>query len=478
MLDTSVQSLPGRLTLPKRNSENLQRQSADLQALHMSRSGSLANVEGASSRSETLVSVPEKSIQQQRKEHARLGLDLNSVRENAEKAKTAGVEVAKKTFWSKLAGVAVSAIAASVVVGLAVATGGVGLAVAAGIAGVVLAKQAADTRCAQKVLQNERAMAQGKDAPHKDVPMGADWVANKMYAVISKMKPNMSEASKMSIASKISTGVNITLAIASVANGGISGALAGESLLLTALPASISVANIGIMHFLGKATANAKEEMKNFTDENMLERFIEVNEKYNEQITDPMDARYLDAENLNAKKGALLQGIENLEKDFDPIALRMEQNNQASNASNLHGDNDEDLAYVQSILNKSPQEYAEEVAIDKNRQAVEKLEAFEKADKLSEQAAKKNAAKQAGLYLAEMSVEMGVEQGVEKAAHAIAHAEVDVDVSVMAGFTTLAMLKSAYDLHSAVKELNQVKAPVAKHEQNMAQINRQFDYII
>lgn len=491
LMDGQFASQASRFTLPRRSSSTELQHSSDLQQRAMSenlRSSQNFEVqsEEVSERATVVVQKETGAIAQQsqievkdpRKELARMGLDLNNLRENTEKAKTAGVDVAKKTFWSKLAGVAVSTLAAGVVVGLAVATGGTSLIVAAGIAGLVLAKQAADTRCAYKVLQNERALVQGNDKPHKDVPMGADWVANKMYAVISKLKPSMSEESKMSMASKISTGVNVTLAMASVANGGITGALSGEPLLLTVLPASISVANVGIMHFLGKATANTKEQIKNFSDENMLERFIEVNEKYNEQINDSMDARYLDAETLNSKKEALLKGIDNLAENFDPIALRMEEQDLAVKSKALQGNDEEDLAYVKSIFIDSPVEYGEKVSFQKYEQAIAQIEADEKAENLSDREAKKAAAKQAGLHVAEMTVEIGVEKGVEKAVHALTHAEVDVDVPVMAAFTTLAMLKSAYDLHSAVKELNQVKAPVAKHMQNIDQINRQFDYII
>ena len=99
------------------------------------------------------------------------------------------------------------------------------------------------------------------------------------------------------------------------------------------------------------------------------------------------------------------------------------------------------------------------------------------ADKLY-QKAKVDDIKKAAINIAEMVVEKGVEKAVEKGVHALTHVKVDVDVGVSAAFTSLAMLKSAYDLHSAVKELNQIKAPIAKHDQNIDQINRQFEYII
>ena len=256
--NASAHSQPARLTLPPRSSATLQSHSMELQHRQMMetnrQSGLISHLE---QRSEG--TVPEKNIQQQRKEHARLGLDLNHLRENADKAKTVGVDVAKKTFYSKMVGFAVSVLATSVVVGLGVASGGVGFAVATAIASLVLAKQAADTHCAVKVLQNERSMAQGQEKRHNNVPMGADWVANKMYALIGALRPGKSEEYKMRVANQISTGVNITLAVASVANGGVVEALAGKSLLLTLLPASINVASVGFMHFLGKATANTKE---------------------------------------------------------------------------------------------------------------------------------------------------------------------------------------------------------------------------
>ena len=490
---------PFRLTLPPRSSATLLQQSGELQQRVLSEAnrqsamfapleerGSESDVQSThssivrrvdsftSSTSTVLERLPFQDSTAQRKEHARLGLDLNNLRENTEKAKATGVDVAKKTFWSKMAGVAVSALATGVMVGLAVATGGVGLAVAAGIAGLVLARQAADTRCAYKVLQNERAQDQGLQKPHKDVPMGADYVANKMYAVLTKVSPSMSEDSKKSISSKVSTGVSLALTVASVANGGVSAALSGESLLLTVLPAAISVANVGVIFLLNSITAKTQTQTQMHADDQLVYRFIEVNEKYNERLNDSSDPRHMTEQDLMVKTAALLIGLKNLEDDVDMLAQRVEDGVFARQAANTVRTDEEDLAYVKALGNFTQD--SELVAAAKNQHQIAEIEAKE-AEQLSTQVAKSAAAKEAGVQVAEMVVENAVEKGIEKAAHALgSHA--DVDVAVMGVFTTLAMIKSAVNLAKAVHELKEVSAPVTKHLDNISQIERQFSYII
>lgn len=504
----AVQSQPARLTLPARSNSLLERQRAELQQRQMVDSNrqsalfdhlALRNGDAQSvsdngteiqrmstfngTEVERLSSVSAQSaphvngqdLKAERKQHARLGLDLNNLRENAEKAKTVGVDVAKKTFWTKLAGVAVSTLAAGALVGLAVATGGVALGVAAGIAGVMLAKQAADTRCAYQVLKNERAEAQGQEKPYKNVPMGADWVANKMYAAIGALKPGMSEEAKMRAAGNISKGLNLTLSVAQLASGGVIGALQGHSLLLTALPAAINVANVGAMYLLSRGTDHAKEQTRLHGDDQLVNRFMEVNDLYRENMGDIVDRNNLSEQEFADKQIALMAGLVNLERDVDTLAQRKEHNDLAFYRANNERTDEEDVAYVKALGDFEQDSLL--VAAYKNQHGVAEMEAQE-ADQASTAAAKK-AGVHDGLHMVgHVLIEKSVEKGIEKILEAKGHAHVEVDSSLTALLTTGVMIKKAFDYSKAVKELNQVREPVTKHEQNIAQINRQFDYII
>jgi hypothetical protein len=90
---------------------------------------------------------------------------------NTLKAKLAGVDPAKKTFWSKVMGVAVAGLAVAAFVALNVATGGAPLIAGAVIGGVVFAVAVADASCAYAASRK----------PPRELPMGADSIGNLVH---------------------------------------------------------------------------------------------------------------------------------------------------------------------------------------------------------------------------------------------------------------------------------------------------------
>lgn len=127
---------------------------------------------------------------------ARLTRAWTSMKENLQKAKDAGVNAAKKSFWSKALGVAVGALALGAVISLAVSTGGVAVAAAAVIAGVVFATSVADAGCAYMNLRNAQANAAGQPLPY-ELPMGSRSIGNLLHKAFTSMGAGPAKAKVM-----------------------------------------------------------------------------------------------------------------------------------------------------------------------------------------------------------------------------------------------------------------------------------------
>jgi len=105
---------------------------------------------------------------------------FESMKANAHKAKAAGVDAAKKTFWSKALGVAVAGLAMAAVISLTAATGGATLVAGAVIAGAVFAVSLADASCAYMNYRNAKAHERHEPPPHA-LPMGSNSIGNLIH---------------------------------------------------------------------------------------------------------------------------------------------------------------------------------------------------------------------------------------------------------------------------------------------------------
>lgn len=114
------------------------------------------------------------------KRGSRIREAVTSIRANQLKAKSAGVDCARKSFASKALGVALAALGVAVIVSITVSTGGAALAGAVAIAGLVFAVSVADASCAYMNLKNAEAIRDNKTLPF-DLPGGASSIRNVVH---------------------------------------------------------------------------------------------------------------------------------------------------------------------------------------------------------------------------------------------------------------------------------------------------------
>ncbi len=202
-----------------------------------------------------------------RKNNNRLGLNLDNVAENIDKAMNAGVQPARNTWLKKLAGVAVSGLFTLGLVAAGVATGGAGFFVAAGVSGLMLTKMSADAACAKALLNDARKEAAGDVLVTRRLPMGADSLGNLIHWTL----PNSwSPDTRTKVAGVTSFILNLGIATASTIMSG--GALA--------MPAAITV-GVGYtgLFVWSAATQGLKNPELKDADGVMLNRYIEVKEQ-------------------------------------------------------------------------------------------------------------------------------------------------------------------------------------------------------
>jgi hypothetical protein len=102
---------------------------------------------------------------------------IGQAREKAIEARKMGVDVAKHSFWKKLASVAVAAVGV-VIFGALTAVSFGGAAPLAGIAAAALAVSIGDAVCAYRNYKNADAEANHKPPPYPKLPMGNSFLAN------------------------------------------------------------------------------------------------------------------------------------------------------------------------------------------------------------------------------------------------------------------------------------------------------------
>lgn len=110
---------------------------------------------------------------------------VSNMRANHGKAMGAGVNTTNVSFWSKVFGTAVAALALGAVIAVTVSTAGVApaaaLTAAAVIAGVVFAVSVADAGCAWMNFQNAKANKRGDSNLPYNLPMGSSSIGNLLH---------------------------------------------------------------------------------------------------------------------------------------------------------------------------------------------------------------------------------------------------------------------------------------------------------
>jgi len=208
-----------------------------------------------------------RTAKEYRKNNNRLGLNLDNVAENIDKARNAGVQPARNTWVKKMAGVAVAGLFTLGLVAAGVATGGAAFFGAAAVSGLMLTKMSADAICAKLLLNDARKEAAGEGLVMRRLPMGADSLGNLIHWTL----PNSwSPDTRTKVAGVTSFILNLGIATASTIMSG--GALA--------LPAAITV-GVGYtgLFVWSAATHGLKSPELKDADGVMLNHFIEVQQQ-------------------------------------------------------------------------------------------------------------------------------------------------------------------------------------------------------
>lgn len=254
------------------------------------------------------------------------GLELKELAQNVEKAKSVNVDPAKRTFWQKLGGAVVSVGVVALFTALTVSTGGAAAIVGLSVAGIMLAKNAGDTYCAMKVLQNKRAEAKGDPPPHKNVPMGADWIGNMCHSALSSAHKDKIASGEMSAddikgkAKSWSLGVNIALKVVSFSAGGVTGIASGAAWLPRVGSIAFSAATLAVTVCLDKVKENNAQWSKQYVDEKLPDHMMKLCDQYTELFT---QADTLPPEQRDALFAKLDAGLSTLLQDLNQLESRL-----------------------------------------------------------------------------------------------------------------------------------------------------------
>lgn len=139
---------------------------------------------------------------------------LEQARESLKKAGQPGLDIVKRTFFTKALGVALTAASVAVAAALTVFTAGAAAPFLA-VAGASLIVQCGNAYCAYRNYKNAEAVANHKDKPYADLPMGNSCVANVVYAGLKQLGVERPQ----SAARMAGRTVALALGVASIAMG-------------------------------------------------------------------------------------------------------------------------------------------------------------------------------------------------------------------------------------------------------------------
>jgi hypothetical protein len=255
------------------------------------------------------------------------GLNVKDIAANVEKAKSVSVDPAKRNFWQKFGGAVVSLGVVALFTALTISTGGAAAIVGLSVAGLMLAKNAGDTYCAYKVLQNKNAEARGEAPPYKNVPMGADWIGNMCHSALSSFHKDKIASGEMSAddikakAKNWSLGINIALKVVSFSAGGVTGIASGAAWLPRVGSIAFSAATLAIATVLDKVKQNNEQWGKQYADEKLPEHFLKLCDQYEQLIN---QAEGANPELRNVILANIEDGLNTLMQDLDQLQERLE----------------------------------------------------------------------------------------------------------------------------------------------------------
>lgn len=254
------------------------------------------------------------------------GLELNELAQNIEKAKSVSVDPAKRTFWQKFGGAAVSLGVVAFFTALTIATGGAAAIAGLSAASLLFVKNAGDTYCALKVVQNKQAELAGKEKPHGNVPMGADWIGNICFSALAKLNNVKIASGDMTTddikakAKKWSFGINTALRIVSISATGVAGMASGAAWLPRLASIAFSAATLAVTISLDQYKQSNEQMVKMLADENLPARMLQLSDHYSELLT---KANELPQEQKSVLFEKLATGLNALADDFMELESRL-----------------------------------------------------------------------------------------------------------------------------------------------------------
>jgi hypothetical protein len=269
------------------------------------------------------------------------GLKLDELAKNIEKAKSVNVDPAKRTFWQKFGGTAVSLGVVIFFTALTLSTGGIAAIVGLSAASMMLAKNSGDTYCAMKVLQNKKAQIRGEDPPHTNVPMGADSIGNMCHSALAKLNKQkiadgeMSPDALKAKAKSWSLGINTALKVVSFSASGVVGIASGADWLPRIGSIAFSAATLALTITLDKLKQGNEEMAKLYADEKMPTRMLQLSHEYLQILENANDLPQDQQDQLFAK---LNLGLSALDMDLEKLETRLlKTQEKLENPSNLTG---------------------------------------------------------------------------------------------------------------------------------------------
>ncbi len=202
---------------------------------------------------------------------------LTDAGDKAKEARSMGVDVAKSSFWKKMLGVAVGAVAVGVAAALTAVSFG-GAAPLLGLACASLAVSIGDAVCSYRNLKNTEATANHQPLPYKPLPGGNSILGNVGYS-LAKMTGKFEDSTCKGIGVALGTIVGGGLAITSVvlslglaalpetmlivsqATTSVHGAISGYAALTSAMTSDIDKEDLQTLK--GQTEDLAKRAMEN-----------------------------------------------------------------------------------------------------------------------------------------------------------------------------------------------------------------------
>jgi len=263
------------------------------------------------------------------------GLDLKELADKVTKAKSVNVDPAKRDFWRKFVGTAVSLGVVAFFTVLTITTGGAALIAGLSVASIMLVKHSGDTYCALKVLENKEFEAGGLEAPHKNVPMGSDWIGNLCHSALSWSNResldngNMTEDDLKAKAKSWSLGINIALKVLSFSATGVAGIAAGADWIPRLASILLSAGTLAVAQLLDSILQSSQTEIKKYADEELVGKMLAFTEQFDAIFE---SAQGLTTDEQDALFAELRPGLARLDKDLVELNDRLKTTERRLNA--------------------------------------------------------------------------------------------------------------------------------------------------